>query len=580
MTDTLHALGRIEVLDERDKNFPVSAVLAEAKDTLPPIPKRFWWADGWWGNQGQAPHCFLDNALVTMADGSQKQIKDIVAGDEVITHMGNVKKVKHTVVNDYDGEICGVYFRMNYEPIYVTPNHPFYVSKVGIDWSSKQSETYGRLVLQDTGWVNAKDLKNNRYYLRQWVDSNFINPEITEYEGVRLDYNFGRFVGLYLAEGWSRRNEISFAFHINEKDYHTFITEQCLEIFNLPVKIENREKVNTTVVTCYDSKIKQTMESLCGKYSDSKYLNINYLSCPKEFLEGIIQGFLDGDGHVNDNGKWTLTTVSRPLSNQLYRIMLFLGFNCSIRVQHQKDRKPCYRIYKYNSGPSNRRIVDNQFLLSEVTEISSLHYVGKVYTLEVEDDESYLVNDIAVHNCVAYAWMHYLEDGPVIQDSLTESRSKPFYNPKQFYDLCQKNDQWDGEAYDGTSVRAGAKILNHLGIVKSYRWAFTLEDVLSTVKYIGPMVVGTRWYSEMSNPTPAGILRARGTMQGGHAYVINGLDETTGLFRIKNSWGRDWGKQGYAFIPFEDFEKLLLNGGEACIAFENKMTQVPKLLLG
>lgn len=183
-------------------------------------------------------------------------------------------------------------------------------------------------------------------------------------------------------------------------------------------------------------------------------------------------------------------------------------------------------------------------------------------------------------HCVAYAWMHYLEDGPVIQDSLTESRSKPFYNPKQFYDLCQKNDQWDGEAYDGTSVRAGAKILNHLGIVKSYRWAFTLEDVLSTVKYIGPMVVGTRWYSEMSNPTPAGILRARGTMQGGHAYIINGLDEATGLFRIKNSWGRDWGKQGYAFIPFEDFEKLLLNGGEACIAFENKMVEVPKLLLG
>jgi len=182
--------------------------------------------------------------------------------------------------------------------------------------------------------------------------------------------------------------------------------------------------------------------------------------------------------------------------------------------------------------------------------------------------------------CVAYAWMHYLEDGPVIQDAITESRSKPFYSPKQFYDLCQKNDQWDGENYDGTSVRAGAKILNHIGVVKSYRWAFTLEDVLSTVKYIGPMVVGTRWYSNMSTPNSSGLMRASGTAQGGHAYVINGLDEATGLFRIKNSWGRDWGKQGYAFLTFEDFERLLLNGGEACVAFENKMLDVPQLLLG
>lgn len=181
-------------------------------------------------------------------------------------------------------------------------------------------------------------------------------------------------------------------------------------------------------------------------------------------------------------------------------------------------------------------------------------------------------------HCVAYAWMHYLEDGPVIQDVVTESRSKPFYTPSAFYNLCQQHDQWPGENYAGTSVRAGAKILNHLGIVKSYRWAFTLEDVIKTVKYIGPMVVGTRWYSSMSQPTNSGLMRATGTMQGGHAYLINGLDDDLGLFRIKNSWGREWGKEGYAFLPYSDFEMLLNSGGEACIAFENKMENVPELL--
>jgi hypothetical protein len=187
-------------------------------------------------------------------------------------------------------------------------------------------------------------------------------------------------------------------------------------------------------------------------------------------------------------------------------------------------------------------------------------------------------NQGALPHCVAYAWMHYLEDGPVIQDTLEEGRGKPMYTPLDFYDLCQLHDQWPGEGYAGTSVRAGAKILNKIGIVKSYRWAETVEDVIQCVKYIGPMVVGTRWYGSMTTPSPAGILTLNGGIQGGHAYIINGLDEGLGLLRMKNSWGRNWGKEGYGYISYGDFNTLLMNGGEACIAFENKMTDTPELL--
>lgn len=175
-------------------------------------------------------------------------------------------------------------------------------------------------------------------------------------------------------------------------------------------------------------------------------------------------------------------------------------------------------------------------------------------------------------HCVAYSWLHLVEDGPVIQNA-DAGRAKPLILPEKLYTESQKRDPWSGENYAGTSVRAAAKILKDLGIIKEYRWAQSVTDVINTVMTVGPMVVGTKWKTGMNTPSSDGIMRVTGRDMGGHAYVINGVNLDKELFRVKNSWGKQWGKQGYAFIKISDFEKLLNTGGEACIAFEKVLTE-------
>jgi hypothetical protein len=186
-------------------------------------------------------------------------------------------------------------------------------------------------------------------------------------------------------------------------------------------------------------------------------------------------------------------------------------------------------------------------------------------------------NQGSLTECVAFSWMHWLEDGPVVQDGIQGRTSKPLFKTTDFYRACQDRDPWPGHNYPGTSVRTGAQVLQELGIVKEYRWANNSEEIAQTLLNLGPVVVGTGWTRDMATPDHNGLIRSTGTSMGGHAYLLNGVDYTKKLFRIKNSWGKEWGKDGHAFISFEDFDGLLVHGGDACVAFENKLTVLPDL---
>jgi len=167
--------------------------------------------------------------------------------------------------------------------------------------------------------------------------------------------------------------------------------------------------------------------------------------------------------------------------------------------------------------------------------------------------------------CVAYAWTHWLEDGPIQQTSTPP----PVIQPEVLYHAAQLVDEWPGTNYDGTSVRAGAKVLQTKGFIKNYHWATNVEEAVNALLALGPVVVGTNWYSGMFEPIHD-VIYPTGQIAGGHAYVLNGVNLKRGLVRVKNSWGKSWAGDGRVWMEIETLEKLINEDGEVCLATEIK----------
>ena len=162
----------------------------------------------------------------------------------------------------------------------------------------------------------------------------------------------------------------------------------------------------------------------------------------------------------------------------------------------------------------------------------------------------------ATPECVAYALLHHLNDGPDPYTLFNVRR--PGMVPRELYCDARDRDPWPKpcDAHAGTSLRAGAKALKARGFITRYEWLRTLPDITAYVLGTGALVLGTHWFEGMSRPDADGVIRIAGGLLGGHAYVLNGINVDSGFARVKNSWGRGWGMGGHAFLPLEDLERL------------------------
>lgn len=171
--------------------------------------------------------------------------------------------------------------------------------------------------------------------------------------------------------------------------------------------------------------------------------------------------------------------------------------------------------------------------------------------------------------CTAFAALHAMADGPV-----THKGRNPLEDPGALYSFIQAIDREMGLDFGpegGATMLALAKALHRKGWISAYLWGYTVADLVSALQ-LGPVLIGVDWYEGMDDPQGRRgekVLRAVGTVRGGHAIVVNGIDLDDGMVRLRNSWGRSWGDGGHGLLPIEDVEWLIADGGEVLTFMEN-----------
>lgn len=165
-------------------------------------------------------------------------------------------------------------------------------------------------------------------------------------------------------------------------------------------------------------------------------------------------------------------------------------------------------------------------------------------------------------SCVGQSVKRLINTRPISARLRYEKRAR--LDPMKLYREAQKLDPWEGESYEGTSTLAGFKAAKKHGyLAGEYRWCFGLDDVLDAVSAYGPVVIGIEWTYGMFEPDDLHMIHPTGTLAGGHAILLAGIDVENELVTLINSWGRGWGYHGRCFLSWADLDDLLRRDGEA-----------------
>lgn len=201
---------------------------------------------------------------------------------------------------------------------------------------------------------------------------------------------------------------------------------------------------------------------------------------------------------------------------------------------------------------------DDHYKLSKIMAAPTVEHVSKSWRRGDTLDQK------ATSACVGFSSFQFQVSEPFVKS--------PKLSPEEIYWEARNNDEFPGNADEGTSIRAGLEVLRRHGIIAGYYWAESADQALEYLIRFGPLLFGTDWYEGMFAPDESGVLHLDGSIVGGHAWFAHAgrWNSKTGAGRITGltSWGKDWGFDGDFELSLSDIDQLFRQGGVAAAVIE------------
>ena len=274
--------------------------------------------------------CLSEDSLIVLASGNSKTMRDIEIGDNVITSSGQIAPVKNKI---YTGN------KLTYElscwssgePIYLTADH-----KVLTLAGYKKLSELSKLDYVAMPSINPSNkITHYNFCLKNKERSQGGGSKHIESHSFELNYDFGYFVGYYLAEGHIKKNEgyITFTYHISE----TYIDKALKGISGIETSIRHQveEKFKRKRTHINGKFLASAINEMFGRVSQ-KNIPAWVFNANHEFLKGIINGYLDGDGSKKNLDSITAPSIHESITRQMQRICWSLYGACSVKKFSRK----------------------------------------------------------------------------------------------------------------------------------------------------------------------------------------------------------------------------------------------------
>lgn len=343
--------------------------------------------------------CFVAGTPVLTKRGFLP-IDEVRIGDEVLTTDRSYHPVECTMRHTAN-EIIYLRAQGMYKELKCTPNHPFYARSKRRYYENGTIKT----VYGEAKYVKASELaKGDKvgYPIHEGSDTSFTTA-------------FWKLVGAWIADGWTdigkrkgRKNCCNHKAIICCGKKHIARLNHIIQKAGFKYTL-SEERTTFKCIIC-NKKLCEFLQDF-GKYAHGKHLTPQCFMLDRSRKKALLDGWF-ADGYKKPNGAQCVTTVSERLALDMAQIARDV-YLCPVSI----SRKMCNRVCVIEGREVNERpqycvtisncekygFYEDGFVWCNIKSIRREKESNEVFNLSVNEEHSYNVYGIAVHNCQPFS---------------------------------------------------------------------------------------------------------------------------------------------------------------------------------